>query len=334
MELKTPSKEQILSYISGQCDAKTAEAVELWFYRSGKTAEASEALLPIWEEIVSKDYSAEQSAARLAFCEFTRHLGSGRNKDKRTFVTFRKWAYRVAAMFLMPLCILSLSLYRRHIAEESIEWTGKYVAKGSIDTITMTDGTKVWLNSGSYIFYPEKFCGSTRQVYLDGEGVFDVAHDKNRPMVIRTDMASVKVLGTKFNLKAYSEEKSTEVSLIEGSVEFAVHGSGMPVCRLSPGDALVYDKESSRMAESRFAPEDYTSWKDRKYYFKNKSLEYIAKQLERTFDVTIIIRNEKLLNTKYHMAFVNNENIDEILQYIRLHDNMSIERNGNIIEIR
>lgn len=334
MEMTIPSKEQIQSYISGQCDAETAEAVELWFCKAGKTGEASEALLPIWEEIVSKDYSAEQASTRLAFSRFAVHLKSGRNKGKQLFGTFRKWVYRGAAVLLIPLCILSFSLYRRHIAEEGIEWTGKYVAKGSIDTLTMPDGTKVWLNSGSYIFYPEKFCSSKRQVYLDGEGVFDVAHDKNRPMIIRTDQASVKVLGTKFNLKAYSEEKSTEVSLLEGSVEFAVHGSGMPMCRLSPGDAVVYDKETCRTTESRFTPEDYTSWKDRKYYFKNKSLEYIARQLERTFDVTIIIRNEKLLNTKYHMAFVNNENIDEILQYIRLHDNMTVERSGNIIEIR
>ncbi len=333
MEQATPSKEQILSYISGLCDSETAETVELWFYRNGKTEEAAETLRPVWEDILSKDYSAERTATRLAFSRFTGRIKPGQYKKRQSFPKFREWARLGAAMLLIPLCILSFQLYRKHIAKENIEWTGKYVAMGSIDTLTMPDGTTVWLNSGSHIFYPEKFSGSARQVYLDGEGVFHVAHDKNRPMIIRTDKASVKVLGTKFNLKAYSEEKITEVSLLEGSVEFYAQGEGMPICRLSPGDAVAYDKETCETTESRFSPEDYTSWKDRKYYFKNKSLAYIARQLERTFDVTIIIRNDKLPDTKYHMAFVNNENIDEILQYIRLHDNMSIERNGNIIEI-
>ena len=337
MTLTAPSREELLAYMSGEGDADISRKIEMWFCHNGKSDEAAELLYGIWNDWALMNPSAGSEDTRRAFESFLRRL-SLNDTGKAASRTHKKarlsiWLYRCAAVLIIPLCILSVSLYRSSIADDSMEWTGKYVALGSIDTLTMPDGSKVWLNSGSRIIYPEKFRGQFRQVYLDGEGVFDVVSDSKMPMVIRTGNTSVKVYGTKFNLKAYPEESITEISLLEGSVEFSVSGREDARYSMAPGETITYDKENSKVSMKRFSVADYTSWKDHKYYFRNKSLEYIARQLERTFNVTIIIRNEEIRDTKYHMAFVNGESIDEILHYIKMYSNVSVVRNGDVIEI-
>ncbi|MCM1502831.1 MAG: FecR domain-containing protein [Bacteroidales bacterium] len=330
MDFTAPGKDELRSYISGKCDTAGSRNIERWFYHNGKSEEATRLLYSVWNDMAPADSPTETGNVHRAFKEFRRRIElsvASRN---------RKWkriAYRSAAAILLPLCIMSIYLYERHTAEEGIGWTGRYVAYGNTDSLTMPDGSKVWLNSGSRIIYPEKFSGKYRLVYLDGEGVFDVMQDKSKPMVVKTGNASVKVLGTRFNLKAYPEERTTEVSLLEGRVEFSVSDSA-GVYSLLPGETVTYDRESESVHRSRFVLSDYNSWKDGKFYFKNQTLEYIARQLERTFDVTIIIKSTELRRTRYHMAFVNDESIDEILHYIDLYDNISVVRTGDVVEIR
>ena len=100
-----------------------------------------------------------------------------------------------------------------------------------------------------------------------------------------------------------------------------------------PGEQIQYNRTTHELEKSRFILSDYSSWKDGKYYFKNETLADIAKQLERNFNVNIVIKNDSLKNIPYHMAFVNNETLDDILQAMNLDGYLTIKRDGKIIEI-
>ena len=197
------------------------------------------------------------------------------------------------------------------------------------------NNTTVWLNAGSTIIYPEEFIGRFRQIFFTGEGHFSVAKNKEKPFIIKSNESSIEVLGTQFNLKSYSNDNRIEVALLDGSVAFCYPSTTDQEmkCILSPGEQVYYNRTTHNLEKKNFILSDYSSWKDGKYYFKNETLENIAKQLERNFDVNIIIKNDSLKQIPYHMAFVNNETLDDILSAMNLDGYLTIKRDGKIIEI-
>ncbi len=102
---------------------------------------------------------------------------------------------------------------------------------------------------------------------------------------------------------------------------------------LAPGEMLVLDKGSGVLSRHTFRVDEYKSWKDNKYCFRNKPLEDIVRQLGRTFDMDIVIATDSLKTVSYYMAFVNNEDIDEILAVIDADERVRVVRKGRIVEI-
>ena len=180
-----------------------------------------------------------------------------------------------------------------------------------------------------------EFIGRFRQIFFTGEGHFSVAKNKEKPFIIKSNESSIEVLGTQFNLKSYSNDNRIEVALLDGSVAFCYPSTTDQEmkCILSPGEQVYYNRTTHNLEKKNFILSDYSSWKDGKYYFKNETLENIAKQLERNFDVNIIIKNDSLKQIPYHMAFVNNETLDDILSAMNLDGYLTIKRDGKIIEI-
>ena len=236
---------------------------------------------------------------------------------------------------MYPLIIFSGYLFYQHQKEENIVWIEKSAGYGDIKHITLPDNTTVWLNAGSTIIYPEEFIGRFRQIFFTGEGHFSVAKNKEKPFIIKSNESSIEVLGTQFNLKSYSNDNRIEVALLDGSVAFCYPSTTDQEmkCILSPGEQVYYNRTTHNLEKKNFILSDYSSWKDGKYYFKNETLENIAKQLERNFDVNIIIKNDSLKQIPYHMAFVNNETLDDILSAMNLDGYLTIKRDGKIIEI-
>ena len=155
---------------------------------------------------------------------------------------------------------------------------------------------------------------------------------KNIRLVISDDCSKDR---TKEILKQYENDNRIEVALLDGSVAFCYPSTTDQEmkCILSPGEQVYYNRTTHNLEKKNFILSDYSSWKDGKYYFKNETLENIAKQLERNFDVNIIIKNDSLKQIPYHMAFVNNETLDDILSAMNLDGYLTIKRDGKIIEI-
>lgn len=188
---------------------------------------------------------------------------------------------------------------------------------GMVSTITLPDGSKVILNAGTTIIYPNAFVSKSREVTITGEAFFEVAHDTEHPFIVKTEHIDVEVLGTQFNVKAYNEDERVEVSLTEGKVEVRIENQQQQAI-LDPGQQAYYDKQTKTLTTHMVNINHYTSWKDGEYYFKALPLKEITCQLERIFNVRIHISSPKLQNMVLTGDFVRNENLEQILRVIEI----------------
>lgn len=192
------------------------------------------------------------------------------------------------------------------------------VPKGSKTDMMLLDGTHVTLNSGSKIELASDFGNKDRVIKLQGEACFTVAHDSLRPFFVEAGDIRVKVLGTKFNINAYSTNEEIRVFLIEGSVEMNTFKSE-PV-KLKPNQTAIYNTKSQMLLLEEFSEIYSLGWLNDKLMFSNESFEQIAYRLERKFDIKINIHNNSIKKQRFTGDFVNDETIEQIFKII-LSDN-------------
>lgn len=164
------------------------------------------------------------------------------------------------------------------------------VPKGGEYQITLADGTSVWLNSNSTLRFPQEFSSEKRLVEISGEAYFEVAHDPQRPFIVKSDYQEITVLGTTFNIKAYTEDELNTTTLIEGSVQVRGNDSHDPF-KLHPGQAAIAGKRQ----QLRIQPcdvEQAISWKKGEFNFNRTPFEEVAKQIARWYDVDVEYRNK------------------------------------------
>lgn len=179
------------------------------------------------------------------------------------------------------------------------------VPAGQRVNIDLPDGTNVWLNAGTSMKYPAAFLsGKTREVILDGEAYFDVARNEKVPFVVHTYVMDVEVLGTKFNVEAYSGKKIFETSLMQGSVKVFRPQEKETGIILQPTykTTLINDK----LLVSKIEDFNEYRWKDGFICFKHKSFADIMKEFEKYYDLTILLDNKKIekieLTGKFRIA--------------------------------
>lgn len=183
------------------------------------------------------------------------------------------------------------------------EYNTLVIPKGSqVATMTLSDGSKVWLNAGSSITYPVLFIGNERKVEVDGEAYFEVAHDVNRPFTVQLSPIGthsstegtgsdsrglIQVLGTHFNVNAYQNETDTKITLLEGSVRL-INNNGKAV--IKPGQqAKMGQSNSSKITVVNDVNIDKVmAWKNGLFDFEDATLEEVMRQLERWYDIDVV----------------------------------------------
>ena len=162
--------------------------------------------------------------------------------------------------------------------------------------LVLADGTKVFLNSGSEMRYPERFGKARREVFLKGEAWFEVAKDSAREFWVHAGAMDVKVLGTSFNVKAYERLETVATTLVEGSVEVACAGKSFQIV---PGEQFVYDKNNRVMDVRMVDTESYVSWKDGYYKFRQTTLEEIMETLSVWYGLNVFYVNESAKQVEF-----------------------------------
>lgn len=208
----------------------------------------------------------------------------------------------VSGMAASLLIFLSLTFYT-NLFSSSEATMAMSTTYGSRSEVVLPDGSVVKLNAGSTLEYHYDQISQTRKVDFSGEAFFEVAKSK-KPFVIETaDGLKVKVLGTKFNLSAYPEDRMAQTSLVEGKVELS-QGSANLI--LMPGQIASLDKKSNEIRYTEGEISHITSWMENKLYMENMSLQEVCTKMERWYDVKITL-SDKSLGEKIHYTGVLKE---------------------------
>lgn len=186
------------------------------------------------------------------------------------------------------------------------------VPRGAEYNVTLDDGTRVWLNSESYIRFPIAFFGGERRIWIEGEVFIDVVKDSKRPFIVNTGKLDIKVLGTKFNVRAYREEECILTTLVEGSVQVDDHAGEIAV--LNPSEQLVYNKESGTNDVRKVDVELFVSWKDGVYVFESQRLEDIMALISKWYDVDVFYQNSGVKDTLFSGRLKRYENAETLLK--------------------
>lgn len=236
---------------------------------------------------------------------------------KKKAISFRKISYeiaKIAAVFFIVWAGLRLSETDAPTGSSRLAFQTLYVPAGQRVELTLPDSTKVWLNARSKLVYPVNFGKDSRQVELNGEAYFDVTRNEQQPFVVKTPQMNIKVLGTEFNVTAYSGSSGFEVSLLRGCVELS-----------SPRLASRYrmkEKEHVRLQDNKLVvsgiPDyDYFRWKEGIICFNNESVEEIIRKLELYYDIDINVQNRKFMQSHYTGKFHTKDGIEQVLKVLQ-----------------
>lgn len=205
--------------------------------------------------------------------------------------------YRIAAVVVFLISI-GLILYQKREVKPSPQpdvqerYQVFKTNYGERRTIQLTDGTKVYLNSGSSLRLDANFRNGDRKTWLAGEGYFEVAQDMERAFIVQTGQTKIQVVGTQFNVQAYPKEDVTEVTVTEGRVRFS-SDNGKSVM-LTKDERGFFSKQSQLLRKEEVATEPYIAWKDNVLVFEDQTLEEIALVLERWYNINVKIKKETL----------------------------------------
>lgn len=284
------SPSEMEDYLKGKYDPILKAKIEKWLIESGHTKDSTSLLYELWEKT---ENNLTKEVTDKAFLAFKNRIGI---KQKSPFRKIAHWTMRVASIIL----ILFLS-YTSFFIDNSpqIHWKEKYVEYSSKDELVLSDGSRLWLNSGTHIIYPENFGKKSREIFITGEAYMNIAKDPERPFIVSTGAINIKVLGTQFNLRSYVEDENIVINLVEGSVCISKEDADKEAIKtMNPGDVVSYNKNNGELISDVFSIDSYTSWKDGHLFFRNESLGTIAIHLERRFNVKIVIYDNELRNKK------------------------------------
>ena len=182
--------------------------------------------------------------------------------------------------------------------QESPIFNTLQIPRGGEYFLTLADGTEVWLNAETEIRYPVQFTGNKRVVYLDGEAYFTVAPDKKKPFTVVSTHASVSVLGTQFNFRAYPDEQDVQTTLVSGSVIMQSEKYKQQI-KLVPGEQGVLEKRSANLTKQEVNTYLYTAWKDGRFAFRDARLEDLFNILARWYDLSIFYQSPEAKDIRF-----------------------------------
>ncbi len=224
--------------------------------------------------------------------------------------------YAAAILIVFSVGALAQYLVFSNYFNKETAWQEVIVPTGQSVELSMSDSTRVWLNSGSKFRYPSSFSSNSRVVELNGEAFFDVTSDKKHPFIIKTSNLDIQVTGTTFNVDAYNDNTKTNITLVEGRVEI-LNKSGNAVAELHPNMNAEFSKSTGNLTlKKNVAVDFYTGWMSGTIVFRQESLGEIAKKLEKWYSVEIVFDQEDIKDIVYSGSILKNKPIDQVLEIL------------------
>lgn len=277
-----------------------------------------------WENIKSKIAAVKPDDRAVKSVILRTRTGLHHAVEPRGYHPPKKQKMRLFRMFSISVLLISLGFgawwWRQtpdlpQVAGAVIDWMEYEAPKGTKTVVSLHDGSKVTLNSGSRIRYIKNFVGPQREVHLTGEALFEVAADPSKPFVVEAAGIETKALGTIFNIKAF-DGMLAQVSLLEGSVEVRGEATGEPIL-LRPGEAVRYRPGLNGLRKGKFETEEVMAWANKTLYFKNTPIRDVTRDLENWYGVEITYANSPPSNLRVTGKFYDKplRNVLEGLSY-------------------
>ncbi|WP_427872515.1 FecR family protein [Flavobacterium sp. MMS24-S5] len=272
------SNNEIKNFLEGKYSPKGQEMWNKWYDRTDDFFDNM--------EMVQSDRS-----------KLKKELRQIKNAHKVIALPYKNWAIAASLVFLIGL---SVFFYQTSNAVESKQFAVKL---GEHAKIELSDGTQIWLNAGSVLKYPKEFKGDTREVYLSGEAFFDVAKDKKHPFIIHTNKMDTKVLGTSFNVQAYPDQTTQEVSVATGRVNVKSTVTEENVY-VTPGQKVVFKSQDNKLQAFKDIPVNAISlWRKNIMVFEETPLPEVVATINRNYNVSIEVKNKNLNALKISAYF-------------------------------
>ncbi|MEZ5104085.1 MAG: FecR family protein [Draconibacterium sp.] len=333
-KISKEEKRAIVNYLSGDFSAADSVLLNEWLSKSQQNRMLFDQLSDIWKSSLPMK-KAEEIDTEKAWIELQNHLQSNTIRT----IGWKRILSTAAALILMFLLggfgyyFLDRNKGNEILQNQYVEFVSPL---GSRSFVQLTDGSKVWLNAGSTLKYKNTFGTSDRELQLTGEGFFEVSKNKELPFIVKTSEINVIAVGTKFNVKAYSEEKTIETTLVEGSVK--LESSTVKLADnlfLKPNEKAVFTRKNQQLdlfsqgdkvkgeavkpkleIMESIQPEPIISWKDKRWVISNEKLGDLAKKLERRFEVNFIFDNDVLKEYSFR-GTLEDESLEQIMEAIR-----------------
>jgi transmembrane sensor len=306
--------EKLARFFNGKYNEEDAQYINETFCDDGKEEELKHQLLrQFYELAVGEDVEKKNLDHILHKIHYNINTRSADNKASSSSKII-KWTFRIAGLIMLPLVIFfAVESYKNSSAKKEA-WVEIKAPAWTRAQFSLPDGTTGWLNSSSSLKYQGSF-NTDRQVTLNGEAFFDVYKDKKRPFAVNTTELNVKVLGTRFNIASYENEKNVEVVLEEGKIilENKKIDKSIP---MENNELYVYDKRQSNYSTKTVDVQKYISWTAGRLVFRNDPLEVIAKRLERWYNIDVEVDVNQTEDFTWRATFVD-EGLEEVLDMLK-----------------
>jgi len=306
-------KETLYKFFEGIASIEEKKAVKNWLETSEENREELFREREFFDAVILSDETgriAEQKTVR-------------KNRIRHLAIEFVKVAAVIAVV------VLAGSYWHTQKMNEQI--SGFQVAVNTISVpagqranLQLSDGTNVWLNARTTMTYPAFFTGSSREIQLDGEAYFEVEHDAKKPFIVHTEGYDVEVLGTSFNVEAYSGSTDFEAALMEGEVLVSSPESLRKI-RLAPGYKAV--GSNGTLVAGIIDDYDIYRWKEGLICFKNMNFLDLMKEFEKCYGIKIIVENKRISNKVFSGKFRISDGVDSALRVLQKEGRYTFERN-------
>lgn len=311
----------VKKYLSGRFSSETEEKVQRWILKDENAEDKKSASLEYWDSLdVTPNAKTHSALDRV-----NQRIGYSQTHIFK--VPLYKRLSRIAAVLIPLFVVAGGYLYYNSTKDNLIEIT---VAYGEEKHIFLSDSSEIWINAGTTIKYPKEFKGEQRTIYLDGEAYFSVKRDISKPFIVETNSLSVKVLGTRFNVKAYTDDKKVVATLTSGKVEVSTDKNSYI---LKPNEQLIFNTNTLTTTINEIPPNETDAWLSGQLIFTDASFDDILQTLERHFNISIT-NSTTIASTKlYTVKFLKKESIEDMLSILADIVNFEYQKEGDQIVI-
>lgn len=284
-------------YIKNQCTEQELRTLLHWLKSPDNHASLDMAFLPLWDAIerdMPQPNQAREDELRREVSSLLSAIKQKNAPSSNTGVRNKNRLngfYRVAAILILAFSVTFGLMKYLDRPEPALTYIEKASAKGEKKSVLLADGTKVILNSDTKLLIPSNFNKQERTIEMEGEGFFDVAPNPDKPFVIKSGEASVKVLGTSFDFKSYKEDDFIKLTVSTGKVRVNISDQDLQMS-VSPNEHLSVNKIDGNISKETIQENNYIKWIQGSLYFNKEPIGEVLKTINRTYNRKVILQSK------------------------------------------